>query len=79
MWLSYENFEKNLPEVRPANCERNSIMVEIASETESYLNRNETDSDSVSVLFLLVQQSHINKKLKKGFANKVYDGRMKAR
>ena len=39
-------------------------MAEIASESESYLSRNESDPDSVSVLFLLVhQQCHINKKV----------------
>ena len=29
-------------------------MAEIAGESESYLSRNESDPDSVSVLFLLV-------------------------
>ena len=38
-------------------------MAEIDSESESYLSRNESDPDSVSVLFLLVQQCHINKKM----------------
>ena len=39
-------------------------MAEIASESESYLSRNESDPDSVPVLFLLVQQQcHINKKI----------------
>ena len=39
-------------------------MAEIASESESYLSRNESDRDSISVLFLLVQQQwHINKKM----------------
>ena len=38
-------------------------MVEISSESESYLSRNESDPDSVSVLFLSVQQCHINKKM----------------
>ena len=37
-------------------------MAEIASE--SYLSRNESDPDSVFVLFLLVQQQcHINNKM----------------
>ena len=50
-----------MTEVMPASSERNSIMAEIASESESYLSRNENDTDSVSVLFLLVQQQwHIN-------------------
>ena len=41
-------------------------MAEIASESESHLSRNESDRDSVSVLFLLVQQQcHINKKMQK--------------
>ena len=39
-------------------------MAEIASESESYLSKNESDPDSVPVLFLLVQQQwHINKKM----------------
>ena len=40
-------------------------MPEIASESEieSYLSRNQSDPDSVSVLFVLVQQCHINKKM----------------
>ena len=39
-------------------------MAEIASESESYLSRNESDPDSVSVLFLLVQQQcYIKKKM----------------
>ena len=38
-------------------------MAEIAGESESYLSRNESDPDSVSVLFLLVQLCHINKKM----------------
>ena len=39
-------------------------MAEIVSESESYLSRNESDPDSVSVLCLLVQQQcHINKKI----------------
>ena len=39
-------------------------MAEITCEIESYLSRNESDPDSVSVLFLLVQQQcHINKKM----------------
>ena len=39
-------------------------MAEIAGEIESYLSRNESDTDSVSVLFLVVQQQcHINKKM----------------
>ena len=37
-------------------------MAEITSESESYLSKDEYDPDSVSVLFLLVQQCHINKK-----------------
>ena len=43
----------------PRVCEQSSIMAEIASETESYLSKNETES----VLFLLLQQSHINEKM----------------
>ena len=39
-------------------------MAKIASESESYLSRNESDPDSVPVLFLLVQQQyHIIKKM----------------
>ena len=39
-------------------------MAEIASESESYLSRNGSDPDPVSVLFLLVHQHfHINKKM----------------
>ena len=48
----------------PRVSERNSIMADIASESESYFSRNESDPDSVPVLFLLVQQQcHINKKM----------------
>ena len=55
-------------------------MAEIISETESYLSRNETDSDSVSVLFLLVQQSHTNKNMQKDFQAKyLMEVRIKAR
>ena len=36
-------------------------MAEIASESESYLSRNESDQDSISVL--VQQQCHINKKM----------------
>ena len=45
----------------------NLLMGQAASETESYLSQNEADSDSVSVLFLLLQQSHINKKMYEDF------------
>ena len=39
-------------------------MAKIASESESYFSRNESDPDSVPMLFLLVQQQcHINKKM----------------
>ena len=37
--------------------------LESTSETESYLSRNETDSDSDSLLFLLIKQSQMNKKM----------------
>ena len=48
----------------PRVSERNSVMAEIASESESYLSGNESDRDSISVLFLLVQQQcHLNKKM----------------
>ena len=45
-------------------------MAEIASESESYLSKNESDPDLVSVSFLLVQQCHINKKMQKDFQRK---------